>query len=375
MKKISNIIFCLIFLLMLAVPFVLTNFEKNVISEIDNEYLPELDTASVDSFVKTAGNYLDKRIGFRGETLELYQQINDKLFAEMEHPIHMYGKEGHMFYKAELYINDYQHLNLDAEWADGFAKGMKSFQSYAESKDITFLYMLIPDKKTVYSEYFPDGYNVLGDVSRTDQVLSALDKYNVNYYWAKDTMLKGKESMLVNNKKYDITHWNENGAFIVLKELIEKLRVSHPELTSLSIDDFDVSHEIKEKLANSDFVINEKVPLYTPKEDNAVLDRGWMTEHGTVFPEGDKVHYFSYHHNPENKDKPRILVIHDSYLGEKEKFFTGTFSEVFFLHRYNIYNLEMFEYYTDHIKPDIIIYENPERSWPIDLYKEYTLNQ
>lgn len=373
MKKISNIIFSLVFILLLTLPFFFSNFEKNVKSEIDNEYLPELETKSVNDFVESAETYLDKRIGFRSELLELYQQMNDKLFSEMEHPIHMYGKDGHMFYKADLYINDYQHLNLDADWAKGFAEGIKSFQDYSESKDKTFIYMLLPDKKTIYGEYFPDGYNVLGEESRTDQVLSFLDENNVNYYWAKDRMLKGKESMLVNNKKYDITHWNENGTFIVLQELFEKLRESHPEIKPLDINDFEVTEEIMEKLANSDFVINEAVPLYTPKENNAVLDRSWRETHKTIFP-GEQIHYFSYHYNPQNEDKPRILVIHDSYLAEKEKFFTGSFGEVFFIHRYNIYNLELFEYYVDHIDPDIIVYENPERSWPIDLYKSYDLN-
>ncbi len=368
MKKVSNIIFCLIFLMMLVLPPLFTNIEKNVVSEIDNEYLPELDTESIEGFVASAATYLDKRIGFRAQSLKLYQQINDKLFSQMEHPYHMYGKNGHMYYKNDRYINDYQHLNLNEEWAHGFAKAMKSFQDYTEGKEKQFIYMIIPDKKTVYPEYFPDGYNVNGELSRTDQVLSFLDQYEVNYYWAKDRMLEGKKSMLVNNKKYDISHWNEDGAFFVLTELYTKLG-----LEPLSKVDYEVTEVIKEKLPNSDFVINEAVPLYTLKEENAVLDRSWDEEHELIYP-GEQVHYFSYHYNTEKADEPRLLVIHDSYLAEKEKFFKENFSETFFLHRYNIYNLELFEYYIDTIDPDIVIYENPERSWEIDLYKEYSIN-
>ena len=363
MKKIGNIIFCLIFLLMLVLPFAFTNFEKEVISEIDNEYLPELETDSIEAFVKSADDYLDKRIGFRAETLELYQLMNDKLFYEMEHPNHMYGKNGHMYYKWDNYIADRQHLNLNAEWAKGFADGIKSFQDYAESKDKQFIYMLIPDKKTVYPEYFPDGYNVKGETSRTDQVLGYLDENKVNYYWAKDTMLEGKKTMPVNNKKYDITHWNENGAFIVLQELYTRLG-----LEPLDIEDYEVTEKVEKYLPNSHYVINESVPLYTLKEENAILDRRWMEANGLKYP-ADAVSYFSYHHNPQRAEEPRILVIHDSYLAEKEKFFKENFSETFFLHRYNIYNLEWFKYYVDKIDPDIIIYENPERSWEIDLYK------
>ncbi|MBR4881121.1 MAG: hypothetical protein IKU19_04265, partial [Clostridia bacterium] len=150
MKNIGNIIFCLIFLSMLVLPFAFTNFEKDVISEIDNEYLPELETENVEAFVGSAGDYLDKRIGFRENTLELYQLINFALFSEVDHPNHRSGKNGHIYYKAEddRYILDWQHLNLNDEWAKGFAEGIKSFQDYAESKDKKFIYMLIPDKKT-----------------------------------------------------------------------------------------------------------------------------------------------------------------------------------------------------------------------------------
>ncbi|MBQ4602334.1 MAG: hypothetical protein IJB24_05670, partial [Clostridia bacterium] len=283
--------------------------------------------------------------------------------SEMEHPNHMYGKNGHMYYKWDNYIADWQHLNLNDEWAKSFAGGIKSFQNYSESKNKKFIYMLIPDKKTVYPEHFPDGYNVKGDISRTDQVLSYLDEYSVNYYWAKDTMLEGKKTMAVNNKKYDITHWNENGAFIVIKELYSRIG-----MPTLDINDYEVTEKVEKYLPNSDFVINERVPLYTLKEQKAILDRGWMEKNGLKYP-GDKISYFSYHYNPENADAPRLLVIHDSYLAEKEKFFCENVSELFFLHRYNIYNLEWFKYYVDLIDPDIIVYENPERSWEIDLYK------
>lgn len=370
MKKVSNIIFSIVFLALLVLPFCFTNFEKDVTSEIEKEKLPEISTSSFKSFVNSASKYLDKRIGFRQDTIDLYQELNDTVFARLEHPLYMSGSWGHLYYKDdEVYIKDYQHLNLNEEWANGFAEGIKSFQDYAESKDKTFLYMALPDKKTVYPEYFPEGYNINGDVSRTDQVLCALDENGVNYYWAKNTMLEGKKDMLVNNKKYDVTHWNENGAFLVLAQMYELLRQDNPALDPLSKEDYTVTTEIKEKLPESNITINEEVPLYTLKNNTSILHKNWHIDNEILFPK-DSPSYFSRHTNPEKADAPKILVIHDSYLAEKEKFFKGNFSEVIFLHRYNIHNLDWFKYYVDLFDPDIIIYENPERSWPIDLHKE-----
>lgn len=373
MKTINNIIFCLIFIALITVPVFFTDLEKNKASEIDNDFLPELDMSSAKGFTESAEEYLSRRIGFRTQALNLYQYINHELFSIMEHPDYMYGSNGHIFYKADLYINDWQHLNLDEEWVNNFADGLKGFQDYAEAEGKTFIYMLLPDKKTVYPEYFPKGYNILGDVSRTDMLLSALEEREVNHYWALDTMLEGKETMLVNNMKYDVTHWNENGTFIVLQELFEKLSADHPAIKPLLSDDFDITEEIEKKLPNSEFIINDPVPLYTPKKNNAVKRTAEVIDQ-VIYPEKTH-HYISWHTNDEASDAPSILVIHDSYLAEKEKFFTGSFSSVLFMHRYNYYNQEVFEYYVDHFDPDIILFETPERSLAtekLNLQREYS---
>lgn len=376
MKKLKDLIFCLLFVAVLVVPLIFTDFEKNKASEIDNEYLPELQCESVEAFVGSAENYLAKRIGFRTEMLGLYQNINNRLFSVMEHPDYMYGSDGHIFYKADLYIEDWQHLNLDSQWVESFTDGLKGFQDYTESKGKDFIYLLIPDKKTVYPEHFPKGYNILNETSRTDMLLASLDEKKVDYFWAKDAMLVGKEGMMVNNYKFDVTHWNENGAFVVLQRLFEELRQENETLLPLSKDSFDITLELKKYLPNSTFVINEEVPLYELKEENAVKRTDEIIDK-TVFPECTH-HYLSWHTNESAADAPSVLVIHDSYLAEKEKFFVGSFSSVVFLHRYNVYNQEVFEYYVEHFDPDIVIFETPERSLAtekLNLQREYTFEQ
>ncbi len=371
MKKAVNIIFCVMFFCLLALPLVFTDFRKDQRSEIDNNYLPELDTSDVLALQKSAEPYINARIGFRAESLDLYQQINDKVFGLMEHPSFMYGKEGHVFYKAPRYIKDYQHLNLSKKKAAAFADGIKGFQEYCGKNDKMFLYFLIPDKKTVYAEYFPDEIHVKGTTSRTDQMLKALKERQVDLFWAKDVMLAGKERMEVCNKKYDATHWNENGAFLVIQKLYEILGERYPEIGPLSAEDYNVTTSVMTSLPTSHFTINEETPLYELKNKSAA--KGDKEKLDSLIYPSEKDNYATRAVNPAQSDKPKLLLIHDSYMMRKEKFFTENFSEVTFIHRYNIYNQDVFEYYVRELDPDIVIYENPERSWPIDLFKEYTL--
>ena len=233
--------------------------------------------------------------------------------------------------------------------------------------------MLLPDKKTVYPEYFPKTINIINEVSRTDQVLNALDKNNVNYYWAKDTMLEGKKSVPVNNVKYDAGHWNENGAFWVLRELFDELKTKHPEIDALTEEEFNITEQLMTSLMVSHFRIDEPVPLYTLKNSTAIEQTAQFSE-GLILPSSEDK-YMTRFINPECADKPSILVFHDSYLKGYEKFFTNHFSEVTFIHRYNLFNLECLKYYIEKTDADIIIYENPERTWEIDLNKPYSFKK
>jgi hypothetical protein len=87
------------------------------------------------------------------------------------------------------------------------------------------------------------------------------------------------------------------------------------------------------------------------------------------FPSHNRCHY----ENAAIADKPKLLIIGDSYLAGYERFFINHFSEYTFIHRYNVYNQEFLEDYVDKVDPDIVIFENPERSHIIDLYQDKAL--
>ncbi len=365
MKKIINIVFSLLFFCVLVIPAVTAEYGKNVQSELDNAYLPELENVTVENFNTEFSNYFDKRIGFRDEMLTAYQKLNDTLFDVMEHPTYMYGEDGFVFFKDTIYINTYQHLDLDAKGTKAFADALLNFQNYVEGKGMDFLYFYLPDKETVYPEYYPKGVNVYGDVSRSDQIIDNLKKNGVNYLFTKDLMREHKKIELVNNKKYDAGHWNQNGAFVSIQHLYDVLRQKWPQIEPLKKDEFNLSTIIMESLPVSHFEINEEFVYYNLKQTTAVDKTAEFFRDVVIsFPNHNKVHY----ENKQCADKPKLLIFGDSYLGGYERFFINHFSEYTYIHRYNVYNQEFFEYYVDKVNPDIVIFENPERSHMIDLY-------
>lgn len=367
MKKRGTTIYCIVFVSLLLLPFLFTNFKKNQISTLDNTYLPEIrwkEEETARERISEIENYLNMRIGFRRASLTLHQVLNYVLIQESVHPLYMLGKDGHAFLRNDNYINDYQHLNLDADWVAGFVEWMCKFRDTSEAHGANYYYLLIPDKKTLYSEFFPDGYNQFGDTSRTDLVLQALGQTDLKWIYAKDAMLAGKKDTSICNKRYDVGHCNENGTFIFCKLLIDRIRNDYPNVPALRREEFSVETVRKFFMPESYFPINETIPAYHSNYDGAVSDQEWLNGHLLFENNSSHTRYV----DPEHPEFPKLLVLHDSYLEGKEKFFLGHFSEITFIHRNNLLGLRTLESYLEVLKPDIVVYENPERSFPTALY-------
>jgi hypothetical protein len=154
-KAIINRIFIILFLLILAIPLAKMNLARDQVSEIDNRKLAELVDVQIGSgFRAKFQAYLADRIGFRTMMISAYQKICDVMFMKLVHPIYMYGEEGHIFFKG-AYIDDYQHLNINKPYIESCGLYLETIYNYLKERNIKFLYFLIPDKKSVYGEYFP----------------------------------------------------------------------------------------------------------------------------------------------------------------------------------------------------------------------------
>ena len=98
MRKYMKLIFVILF-----IPIILFNRNKDAVSEIDNKVLAQNplspDAEPVDDLTEALSQYVSERIGLRNQMILAYTQLNDKLFNEMVHPTYAYGKDGYIFFK------------------------------------------------------------------------------------------------------------------------------------------------------------------------------------------------------------------------------------------------------------------------------------
>lgn len=356
-NKIANGIFIAVFMAILIVPVCCMNFKKMQISEIDNKNLTEWPGLSWTLSTRAElESYVDDRIGFREQAINSYIEMNDKLFHVMVHPLFMYGKDGHIFYKDPDYITAYQRLNTDTEYLDSFVTFLEQTKDYLDSKDIEFLYFLCPDKKTIYPEYFPDSIHVdTANESVTDYMDEKLKETDLEYIIPVEQLLEAKEDKVVYNKMYDATHWNEFGAFVGHKMIDEHVQNWFTDVPKLTEDDFDLTYVTMETLDIAKFPIQDDVPVYTLKADNSQD----ATEYLMPYLQCNTTTFYSHYMYPDCPNDKVLLVFTDSYFGNYQRYYNNRFKEVYFVHRQNY---DYLQYFVNLVFPDAVIFETAERS-------------
>ncbi len=347
-----EIVFMLAFFALIIIPIITINLKTNQVSEIDNRALAEFPKVISELKPASLEDYLEDRIGFRDEMITAYQVLCDRIFKKMVHPSYMYGKEGHVFFKDKSYTNDYQHLNLDKKYVEACTSYLEQLDAYCESVGSDFLYVLLPDKKSVYAEYFPGTYNVYGNVSLKDMLIEELKKTEIQYLFPLEDFLQAKDDVQLYNVVYDAAHWNENGAFLGHSIITEKLKLFYPKLDSIRKEDYIVSYEQVNSLLVSHFTIDEKIPKYRS------VNHPWTVSKSIFSYIKCKPDAHSYVVNESIPDRPKLLLFHDSYFNSSAQYYAKNFSEVLMLHSKN---LEDFQYYVSAFKPDIVMLESVER--------------
>lgn len=335
MKTVKIIFSCFIAGFVLLALFT-TNTKPDAVSEIDNRRLVKW-KGDIDS-------YFQDRIGFRDRMINFYTVCNDFVFNEMVHPTYEYGKHGYVFFR-------YGNEANDEEFIDLFCRYLKQVQEYCTQRGVEFLFVYNPSKTSVYAHYLAKGYHYKGIVySRMKEKLS---EYGIRYVDNLSYLKDLSKTLQVFNPKYDAGHWNDVGAFYATNNMLDTIAKDFPAVKAHELSDFNMDTVLQKSLPVSLFVINEKVPEYTLREDKA---KGVSEKyHGIELH--PKYQYFASYQT-DNNLCPNVVFFHGSYYNSRNKFYQDRFHQVTGIHNYQ--NFLNFDYYFNLFRPDCVIFETAE---------------
>ena len=339
------------------------NYKKNVASLIDNRFLTEFPEKIDSDLTKQLTDYTQDRIGCRDMMISFYTNFNNIVFHIF--PNHVYGKDGNLFCNGKEYIASYQHLDGDEEYAEDFAQYIDKLQDYCNTREIEFMYMLNPDKKTIYPEKMPESIGVYDAENLTEQIKRKIEEKGVRHVFIDDAFINKRGGEPLFYKCYDVSHWSDYGRIMGVNAVLKELSYK-----PLSVaEDFEKKETTVEKQIVSAVVINEELTAYQPKYIYQKQEIDNLDELELVFPEAFGVYK---NINKGSCEKQKLLLLCDSYLLNYIDYFGDNFSEIICVHAYDVPKLQTL---INIYEPDVLIFENVERAmaefYPKEVIKNY----
>lgn len=210
-KKINNIIFVFLFMGALSVPLLFTAWQSGGVSVDENRNLADLPEFVTDGkvnsdFTKDFETWFMDHMGFRQNLININKKLQADVFERsLTTSDYKIGKTGDSIYATDEMIRDYAHVNLRSDQT--VARIGNSYQivsDWLNDKDIAFYYVQCVDKHTIYPERFISSIRQIGDVSKTDQVMTYLQEHTtVKAVYFKEPLLKAKQEYAV------FSHWGD----------------------------------------------------------------------------------------------------------------------------------------------------------------------
>ncbi len=352
-------IYALLFAALILLPLLTMNLTPEVASPLDNRMLapyPE----SLRDWRLQGEDFLKDRIGFRDRMIVSYHTAMLRLFRQMEHPLFTAGENDHIFFGYEAYVEAFQSLDYTDEEIAVYVHRLDNLNEYLKSKQVSFLYVNFPDKKSVYPEYYSKTVYRQNKLTRNEAFLQALDTSDIPHLFLKDALVAAKSTQATYNQKFDPGHFNGYGAFIAHQEIAKKLDELFPGYPPLTREEVLLEDRQVNLAQYINIADSETVPTLALKDRPFEIQRGNAAKG-----------YNYYAHNEGAPIQKTLLLFGDSYLLDADcygpsriaiDYYARAFRDVYLFSAATMRNIAR---YIDEYRADVLIYATAERVVPL----------
>jgi len=122
---------------------------------------------------------------------------------------------------------------------DGWVKRLRERRDYLAQRGVRYLFVICPNKETIYPEYAPASWTPLGP-TRMDQLVQRLEREgDLPFLDLRPALLAAKAEDRPGDWLYPAlgTHWNGRGTYAAYAALVARLRPDFPTLTPVRRED------------------------------------------------------------------------------------------------------------------------------------------
>jgi hypothetical protein len=391
MSKIEIKVLIALFIIAISLPLLTTfwNSAGGHFNDIEKRKLAEfpslhLTGEGLNKFPADFTKYFDDNFGAREKLIKLHSYIQGAVFGLSPAKNAIMGKQGWLFLGDGNVIADYRHTHPFTEeelkrWRDSLV----AKRDWLAARGIKYLFVVAPDKHSIYPEFMPDYLNQVRPDSCLDQLVAYLKaNSNIQILDLRPALLAEKSNIRVYHKTD--THWNERGAFVAYQQIMRRLSQELPEVQHRTLADFQPVEEIAEgqDIANMMGLrgaMQEQVLRLEPKvkpcaqavEFKLSSDYKWP-----AYPPGHEAYAREC-----NQNKINAVFFQDSFGTALVPFISEHFKHTTFIWDYP--NYEVIKAIVQQVHPDVVIEERVERHLkammtdfeiPSDLVGEWSSN-
>lgn len=309
--------------------------------------------------------YFNDHFGFRRLLVHCEHHWKWALFHDMQSDYAIGGKSGWLFCSDRQMVYDLQgaHPFSDVELAN-WRNLITGRRDWLRVRGIRYLFVVSPDKHSIYPEYLPDWLTAsMHPPRRLDQFIAYMKGHSdVPILDLREALLKAKPAGRI-YKKTD-THWNDRGAFAAYQRIMDALAAAGTPGPTLDLTDMEESlkddpgGDLTLQLRQQSRMSENGNPYLVPRPPRPSPEcRGEHTEL-------DPGRRLLVCRNAAMSGK--IVVFHDSFMNALVPFLAQSYQRIVFIWQQNWDKVVI-----EHEKPDIVIDEILERFliWrdPLDL--------
>ncbi len=176
-------------------------------------------------FIAGFDKYYGDHFGFRTQLIRWEHAWKHDLFHESSFPSVLLGKNNWLFYSEGQPSSD--GVRFESGQLKEWQSLLECRRDWLAKRGIRFIFVIAPDKQSIYPEYLPEWMVKTGPATKLDQLVAYMKANStVKILDLRPALLQAKK--LRPTYLLTDTHWNQYGAFIGYQELVRTLSHDFP---------------------------------------------------------------------------------------------------------------------------------------------------
>lgn len=317
------------------------------------------DLTKIQEFVNGLGAYFNDHFGFRKRLVRWERRWKWQFFHDARAAETIIGKDGWFYFSDGHMVDDVRGTRPFSEGEiEAWCKLLTGRRDWLAQRGIRYLFVIPPDKHTIYPEYLPDWLlHTARPARRLDQFLAYLRAHSdVPILDLREVLQEAKAKAPIYLQTD--THWNDLGAFAASQRLVREVSALGVPATAADLANFRAVREdepggdLARMIGQENYLTEKQHTVLVPlpgtlspdlHDEPGLLPKNWIP--GT----GPQLSHF-----PSATGK--VVMFRDSYAIALTKFFGYSFGRVAYLWQQN-----WDKPFIEREKPDIVIDEMLER--------------